>query len=274
MYEVKEISQNLSQTPVLSPSTLISFHNPVKHAEKQGIHRDIGDEPHNLIKVQEPSRVSVIEFTAVPFNTKQQTSIQQMKESLNHWCNLLALLKTVKNYFYKWRGLNETRPKRLPWHDYLWTWLGAFLGIIVVATLHYYVLEKEALIFITGSFGATATVLFGAPKSSLAQPRNLIGGHLVSAIIGCIVRVMLVKYVPFVACALAVACAIVCMQLTETFHPPGGAVALIAVQIQPLPMAGFLYILIPVLSGSLVMLLIALIVNNLPATRSYPTFWW
>ena len=78
-----------------------------------------------------------------------------------------------------------------------------------------------------------------------------------------------------VACALAISLAIVAMQLTETLHPPGGATALLAVTIQPpLPWANFLFIFIPTLTGACVILAIALIINNIPAKRTYPCFWW
>jgi CBS-domain-containing membrane protein len=64
------------------------------------------------------------------------------------------------------------------------------------------------------------------------------------------------------------------MQLTKTLHPPGGATALIAVvggeQIHRL---GLLYILAPVGLGALLLLLVALLVNNIPSTRRYPEFW-
>jgi CBS-domain-containing membrane protein len=61
------------------------------------------------------------------------------------------------------------------------------------------------------------------------------------------------------------------MQLTLTLHPPGGATALTAVvgsnQIHQL---GFLYVLVPVTSGAVILLLTALIVNNIPKHRHYP----
>lgn len=65
------------------------------------------------------------------------------------------------------------------------------------------------------------------------------------------------------------------MQFTETTHPPGGATALLAVTTQPLlPGAHFLFIVMPVLTGSLAMLVVALVINNLAPKRTYPTFWW
>jgi CBS-domain-containing membrane protein len=136
-------------------------------------------------------------------------------------------------------------------------------------------LFSHNLSFLIGSFGASAVLIYGAPNSPLAQPRNVIGGHFLSAIVGCAWRVAIDRFEHSVTSALAVATSIVVMQFTETVHPPGGATALIAVTTQPLlPWANFLYIFVPVLTGSIVMLIVALIVNNLSKHRTYPTWWW
>ena len=110
--------------------------------------------------------------------------------------------------------------------------------------------------------------------ADFSQPRNLLGGHIVSAMIGVTVF-MLIKE-PALASAAAVSLAIMAMHLTRTLHPPGGATALIAViggdKVHAL---GYTYVLFPVLVGSLIMLLIALLVNNLSTNpkRHYPTYW-
>ena len=88
-------------------------------------------------------------------------------------------------------------------------------------------------------------------------------------------RITLNDFEHSIACALAISIAIVVMQLTETLHPPGGATALLAVTIQPkLPWANFLFIFIPTLSGACIILIVALIINNIPSKRTYPCFWW
>ena len=75
--------------------------------------------------------------------------------------------------------------------------------------------------------------------------------------------------------ALSVATAIAVMYLTKTTHPPGGATALIAViGIERVQQLGFLYVLSPLALGALIMLVVALIVNNLTSFRCYPVFWW
>ena len=140
-------------------------------------------------------------------------------------------------------------------------------------SLNYNIIEKTDFVMVIGSFGATAVLLYGAIKSPLAQPRNLMGGHIISAIIG----VTCYKLFPsqlWLASSLAVATAIAIMHATKTLHPPGGATALIAVigsdKIHGL---GYLYALVPVGLGAIIMLTVALLVNNIPKNRRYPDFW-
>ncbi|CAF1052081.1 unnamed protein product [Adineta steineri] len=201
------------------------------------------------------------------------SKIENIEENDNQSSN--KCLTWIRIYVKKFHGLHEERPKRLPWHEYIWSFIGALLGIAAVAFLHFRLLEKHQLSFLIGSFGASAVLIFGAPRSPLAQPRNLVGGHVISAICGCVVRVAIDRFEHSTACALAVALAIIAMQFTETVHPPGGATALLAVTTRPLlPWANFLFILMPALTGSCTMLLIALIINNIAPKRTYPSFWW
>ncbi len=176
------------------------------------------------------------------------------------------------DYWVKMVGGGK-RPPRVGAGYIGWSWLGAFLGIAAVAGLHYGWLAGQGLVMIIGSFGASAVLIYGAINSPLAQPRNLVGGHLISALIGVACSQLLPEQ-PGLASALAVAGAIAAMQLSGTLHPPGGATALIAViggeEIHAL---GFLYVLIPAASGALVMLAIALLVNNLAPGRKYPEYW-
>jgi CBS domain-containing membrane protein len=154
--------------------------------------------------------------------------------------------------------------------DHIWTFLGAFLGISGIGLLQDSSLGQTDHIFLIGSFGASAVLVFGATNSPLAQPRNLIGGHLISAIIGVSIHKLLPGQL-WVASALSVSLAIVGMQMTKTLHPPGGATALIAnIGSEKIKDLGFMYVLSPVLSGVLILLVVALIVNNIPNHRDYP----
>jgi CBS-domain-containing membrane protein len=148
------------------------------------------------------------------------------------------------------------------------------LGIAAVTGVDLAVLtEGGNHLPLIGSLGASAVLVYGAPRSPLAQPRNLVGGHLVSALVGVLCQ-QLLGHLPALAGPLAVATAIALMQVTKTLHPPGGATALIAVAgSEQIHRLGFLYVLAPVGLGALILLLVALLVNNIPSTRRYPEFW-
>ncbi len=146
----------------------------------------------------------------------------------------------------------------------------SFLGVAALGGLT--ALEPGHL-FIIGSFGASAVLLFGAPRSPLAQPRNLIGGHLISAAIGVSVH-LYIHYPMWLLGALAVSLSVMAMHLTKTLHPPGGATALIAViGGQKIYDLHYMYLVSPVLISILTLLIIALITNNSVRSRKYPEFW-
>jgi CBS-domain-containing membrane protein len=155
--------------------------------------------------------------------------------------------------------------------EHIWTFIGSFLGIGAIAYLNTFSLTQLENIFLIGSFGASSVLIYGAIHSPLAQPRNLIGGHVFSALIG----VTVFKIFPdtiWISAPLAVSLSIVLMQITKTLHPPGGATALIAtIGTEKIKTLGYFYVISPVLSGAIILLLVALIINNITPTRSYPS---
>ncbi len=156
-----------------------------------------------------------------------------------------------------------------PW-EHFWSFIGAFVGIFIIAYIQSLHLPSIENVFLIGSFGASSVLVYGAIQSPLAQPRNLIGGHVVSAIAGVTVAQLLPDIIWLTAPS-AVALSIVCMQYTRTLHPPGGATALIAVSSgTKIASLGYWYVLSPVLSGCTILLLVALIFNNITKNRHYP----
>lgn len=154
--------------------------------------------------------------------------------------------------------------------EHFWSFVGSFIGIGLIAFFQSGFLSKIENIFLIGSFGATSVLLYGAIQSPLAQPRNLIGGHLISALVG----VTVYKFIPdiiWLTAPLAVSLSIVLMQITKTLHPPGGATALIAViGSEKIKDLGYLYVLSPVMTGVFILLIVALIFNNVTSYRHYP----
>ncbi len=179
---------------------------------------------------------------------------------------------TVYEYIQKMKGSTKS-PPGVGFGELVWSWVGSVLGIGICGYLSSKYFEPKDLTLIIGSFGASAVLVYGAIKSPLAQPRNLIGGHVISALIG-VASFQFFGNTLWIASALAVSLAIVAMLATKTLHPPGGATALIAViggaKVHSL---GYFYVLVPAGAGAVILLIVALLVNNLSANRKYPEYW-
>ncbi|WGY03893.1 HPP family protein [Nocardioides sp. QY071] len=147
--------------------------------------------------------------------------------------------------------------------------LGALLGIAVAgATARAVPGGPELLPFIVAPMGACAVLLFAVPASPLAQPWPVLGGNLVSTAIGLAAHLVVDDVL--LAAAFGVGAAIGAMMLLGCLHPPGGACALLAATATPaIHEQGFLFVLTPVAVNTLVLLLIAIAVNN-RSGRRYP----
>lgn len=142
-----------------------------------------------------------------------------------------------------------------------------FISIFVSLLIPQWVLPIPA------SFGAAAILIFAAPLSPLAQPRNAILSQVLSAFVGVTIG-KIFEYTPsakWYAGPLATATSGVAMRLTGTVHPPAGATALLAVITHER-----WHFLGVVAAGSVFMVTIQCIVGNLPPIegRSWPVFWW
>jgi CBS-domain-containing membrane protein len=177
--------------------------------------------------------------------------------------------KRIKRHFRMARYV-VYRETLIDYKEHLWTFAGSFIGIGLIGLLNSRYFTANDNLFMIGSFGASSVLIYGLINSPLAQPRNLIGGHVFCALVGVTVH-KLVPHELWLASALSVSLSIVLMQVTKTLHPPGGATALIAnIGSEKIKALGYLYVLSPVLSGVIILLLVALFFNNMTNHRSYP----
>lgn len=146
---------------------------------------------------------------------------------------------------------------------------GALVAIAATMAVSLHAVGTQGAALLVASMGASAVLLFAVPHGALSQPWALLGGHLVSALIG--VSSALLVSDPLMAGPLAVALAIFAMHHLRCIHPPGGATALAAVvggsEVHAL---GYQFVLTPVLLNVSVMLLVAVAVNYPFAWRRYP----
>lgn len=170
------------------------------------------------------------------------------------------------NYFQKMKGktVRAELPKVAP-DQVVWSFIGGFVALFVVA----YLAQEANLFSLFAPFGASAVLLFGAPVAPFSQPRNLMVGHIVSAAIGVLMFNILGN--TYYSVALGVGLAIGVMVAIKSVHPPAGATALIGVTASG---GNFMWVLSPVALGALILLIVALIVNNLDKKRIYPQYWF
>ncbi|KXS43408.1 MAG: HPP family protein [Candidatus Frackibacter sp. T328-2] len=176
----------------------------------------------------------------------------------------LSLTNSSKNTFNKLYNtmiskleINIINTKLL---DLFWSFLGAFLGIGAITYLTY----THNITLLAPSFGASAVLIYGACEVPMAQPKNVIGGHLISALVGVIIYQLF--GLNWLTITLAVSLAITLMLSTNTAHPPGGATAFIAVYTEQ----NFAFIFKPILIGALILVLIGLLTNYISEDRKYP----
>lgn len=157
------------------------------------------------------------------------------------------------------------------YREHFWAFVGSFAGIGAIAFYQSHLFTVHDNLFLIGSFGASSVLVYGVIQSPLAQPRNLIGGHLISALIGVTIHTLCPDII-WLTAPLAVSLSIVLMQITKTLHPPGGATALIAViGSEKITELGYFYVISPVLTGSMILLITAIVFNNMTPNRKYPT---
>lgn len=167
----------------------------------------------------------------------------------------------------EWLSRFLPEPGGMPAAEQLRSALAAALAVVVVVLLSAWLLS--APFAVVAAVGASAVLVFALPASPLAQPWAVVGGYLVSSLAG-VTAAALVPALPLAA-ALAVGLATFGMLALRCMHPPGGAVALFAVLGgAPVVSLGYGYVLAPVLPNALLLIAVALMINNLLPGRRYP----
>ena len=146
---------------------------------------------------------------------------------------------------------------------------GALIGILLTGVVSALTLNSPVTaLWLMAPMGASAVLVFGVPASPLAQPWSIVGGNLLAAVIGVACAKLVAS--PVVAASAAIFFAIVAMFALRCLHPPSGAVALTAVLGGPeVHAAGFGFVFAPVALNTLLLLLAAVVYNNLTGRR-YP----
>lgn len=148
--------------------------------------------------------------------------------------------------------------------DLLRSFVGGFVGILGLSLLTKLVDQP----ILMAPFGATCVILFAASASPLAQPRNVIGGHFVASLIGLIALYAIGDDIYTMAAAVGLT--IVAMQYLRVLHPPAGANPIVIIIAGSY---GFDFLVFPTLLGSIFLVGVASLINNVGSPNNWPVYW-
>lgn len=132
-----------------------------------------------------------------------------------------------------------------------------FIGGFISTFFLIYLSQHIHTPLIMAPFGATCVLLYAVPQSPLAQPKNIILGHFISASVG-IITLYTLDSSPLTM-AIAVGISIASMNLLNCVHPPAGANPLVI--LLATTHIDFSFLIFPVLTGSIILVMIAKIIN-------------
>ena len=144
--------------------------------------------------------------------------------------------------------------------------IAGFFSAFTIGVLTVLTYKSTLGYFIAGSFGSSMVLLFGFPESPFAQPKNVFFGHLVTASVG----LFFLKFFPipiYILIPLAVGFAVALMIFLNVTHPPAGGNPIIVI----IGSVSFDYLLSPVITGSIIIIVFAIIINRFILKKSYPS---
>ena len=180
----------------------------------------------------------------------------------------MATEKSMPSYLQKFKGAKVRSGIPYPkWYKPLISGLG---GLITIAVLYLLSAEFEIIACFIAPFGASCALVFGAPAAPVCHPRNVIVGHVLSALIGLVVF-LIFGQATWWTLSLAIGVAMAAMEATKTFHPPAAVTVLLPLLMK---ITDFTWAFVPVGVGAVIVVVIGLLYNNVYAERQYPVFWW
>ena len=144
--------------------------------------------------------------------------------------------------------------------------LACIFSVITSGFLTVLTYKTEFGIFLLASFGSSMVLLYGYPESPFAHPKNVFFGHLTTSLAG----LFFLYFIPlqlYIIIPLAVGFGVGLMILLNVTHPPAGGNPIIII----MGSVSIDYLLSPVITGSIIIIIFAFITNRFILKKSYPS---
>ena len=143
--------------------------------------------------------------------------------------------------------------------------ISTIFSIITIAVLTLLTYKTEYGIFLIASFGSSMVLLYGYPENPFAQPKNIFFGHLLTSVVG-IIFLNLIPLPIYITIPFAVGIGVGLMILLNVTHPPAGGNPIIVI----IGSVSLDYLIMPIILGSLIILVFGIILNRLILKKKYP----
>jgi len=151
---------------------------------------------------------------------------------------------------------------------------GVTIGILAYVTFQSVLSGTVYGLWLTASFGSTAVVVFGYPENEFAQPKNVLLGHLLCALVGIIFITLFEiaqdRSIFFAAIGLAVGISVMLMMVFNITHPPAGGNAIVVILAQD----SFQFLIFPIMVGAITIIIGGVIYNRFILKKNYPLKWF
>lgn len=161
-----------------------------------------------------------------------------------------------------------------------WPPLLAGIGAGVTITILAYITFQSALagtnygLWLAASFGSSVVVVFGYPNNEFAQPKNILFGHLLCALVGVmfvtLFKISQDRSIFFLMIGLAIGFAVMLMMAFKITHPPAGGNTIVVMLSQD----SFQFLIFPIMAGAITIIIGGVIYNRLILKKNYPLKWF
>ena len=150
---------------------------------------------------------------------------------------------------------------------------GVTIGILAYITFQSVLAGTNYGLWLAASFGSSVVVVFGYPENEFAQPKNVLLGHLLCALVGIIFvtlfNITQDRSIFFIAIGLAVGISVMLMMAFKITHPPAGGNTIVVMLTQD----SFQFLVFPIMAGAITIIIGGVIYNRFILKKNYPLKW-